>query len=83
VEHWVRALRTECLNWLLNWNRHRLEQVLAANVGHYGTGRPHRGIDCDMPMPPSVATATVPRLTGSIERVDVLGGLIPVYRRAA
>jgi hypothetical protein len=45
AERWVRTVRTECLDWLLIWNRQHLERVLAAYVRHYNTARPHRGIN--------------------------------------
>jgi hypothetical protein len=65
----------------LNWNRRHLHNVLTQYVEHYNLGRPHRGIDLEVPMPAS----TVSRLPsgGEVDRVDVLGGLIHEYRRAA
>jgi hypothetical protein len=35
--------------WMLIWNRRHLENVVAAQVRHYSTGRPHRGVDLNMP----------------------------------
>ena len=51
-------MRTECLDWTLIWNRHHLQRVLTRYLEHYNTGRPHRGIDLDLPAPPPVATVT-------------------------
>jgi putative transposase len=82
AERWVRTVRTECLDWTLIWNQGHLERVLTRYVGHYNTGRPHRGIDLDAPVPLPVTVAAVPAVR-AIERVDVLGGLIHEYRRAA
>jgi putative transposase len=83
AERWVRTARTECLDWILVWNRRHLERVLAGYVGHYNTARPHRGIDLDVPVPPvDIERARTGRV-GRIERADVLGGLIHEYRRAA
>ena len=83
AERWVRTVRTECLDWVLIWNRRHLEQVLAAYVAHYNTARPHRGIDLDVPAadgePAPASLAEIRR----IERVDVLGGLVHEYRHAA
>jgi len=79
AERWVRSVRTECLDWILIWNRRHLERVLAAYVDHYNRARPHRGIDLEIPAAPD----KVPPRTGPIERVDVLGGLIHEYHRAA
>jgi transposase InsO family protein len=76
-ERWIRTARVECLDWV--WNRSHLERVLAAYVRHYNTARPHRALQLDLPIPgPAPADLTAP-----IERVDVLGGLVHEYRRAA
>jgi putative transposase len=45
----VRTLRTECLDWVLVWNRRHLQQVVAEYVAHYNTARPHRGINLEVP----------------------------------
>jgi transposase InsO family protein len=83
AERWVRTVRTECLDWLLIWNRRHLEQVLTVYVEHYNTARPHRGINLDVPAaqrePASADVSQIER----IERVDVLGGLVHEYRHAA
>ena len=79
AERWVRSVRAECLDWILVWNCRHLERVLSAYVDHYDRARPHRGISLEIPMAPD----KVPLRTGPIERVDVLGGLIHEYQRAA
>jgi hypothetical protein len=83
AERWVRTVRTECLDWVLICNRRHLERVLTAYVDHYNMGRPHRGIDLNMPVtstePPLVSIEQLRR----VEWTDVLGGLIHEYRRAA
>jgi hypothetical protein len=68
----------------LVWNRRHLEYVLAQYVGHYNAARPHRGIDLDVPVPPT-AEPTPPEIREirRIERADVLGGLVHEYHRAA
>jgi transposase InsO family protein len=83
AERWVRTVRTECLDWTLIWNRQHLQRVLTRYLEHYNTSRPHRGIDLEIPVPAPVATVTTLPAAGRIERVDVLGGLIHEYRRAA
>jgi putative transposase len=83
AERWVRTVRTECLDWTLIWNRRHLQRVLTAYLEHYNTGRPHRGLDLEVPVPTPVATVTALPAGGRVERVDVLGGLIHEYRRAA
>jgi putative transposase len=79
AERWVRTVRAECLDWTLIWNRQHLQRVLTSYLEHYNTSRPHRGIDLDIP----VATVTALPTGRRVERVDVLGGLIHEYRRAA
>jgi transposase InsO family protein len=83
AERWERTVRTECLDWVLVWNRRHLEHVLAQYLAHYNTARPHRGIDLDVPVstaePPPANLESIRR----IERTDVLGGLIHDYRQAA
>lgn len=81
AERWVRSVREECLDWVLILNRPHLERVLVAYVAHYNAARPHRGLNLDVPV--AAADITRPPDSGSVERVDVLGGLIHEYRRAA
>jgi putative transposase len=82
AERWGRTVRDECLNWTLIWTRRHLHHVLTQYVEHDNLGRPHRGIDLQVLVPPP---APVTRLQSvrEVERVDVLGGLIHEYRRAA
>jgi putative transposase len=83
AERWVRTVRIECLDWLLIFNVHHLQQVLDRYLTHYNAARPHRGneltapIATTQPTPPS--TAQIRR----IERDDLLGGLVHEYRHAA
>src|SRR3989440_798853 len=79
AERWVRSVRAECLDWVLIWDRRHLERVLTAYVAHYNLARPHRGIGLEVP----AVTDDVPLRTGPIDRIDVLGGLIHEYHRAA
>ena len=82
AERWVRTVRTECLDWLLIRNRRHLEHVLAVYIQHYNSGRPHRGIGLQIPLPTAQPPASADR-GQQIERVDRLGGLIHEYRHAA
>jgi transposase InsO family protein len=83
AERWVGTARRECLDWVLIWNRSHLYRVLTAYVAHYNTARPHRSLGLDMPVPAPIASVTALPSVGHVERVDVLGGLIHEYRRAA
>jgi len=83
AERWVRTVRAECLDWALIWNQRHLEHVLHRYVAHYNSGRPPRGIDLNVPAPTAAAPVTPLALAGRVERVDILGGLVHEYRRAA
>ena len=83
AERWVRTLRTECLDWALIWNRRHLETVVARYMAHYNAGRPHRGIDLEVPVPASQPVPASVKQIRRIERVNVLGGLVHEYRHAA
>jgi len=83
AERWVRTVRSECLDWTLVWNRAHLQRVLTTYVRHYNTGRPHRGINLEVPVPTERALKACTDPHARVERVDVLGGLIHEYRRAA
>ena len=77
AERFVRAVRGECLDWLLVGGERHLRRVLVAYLDHYHAERPHRGLRLRPPDPPDRPS------TGPIERRDRLGGLIHEYHRAA
>jgi transposase InsO family protein len=84
AERWVRTVRAECLDWTLVWNEHQLHRVLTEYLRHYNTARPHRSLDLQPPHPASRLALVEPDTAMSpVQRVDVLGGLIHEYRRAA
>jgi hypothetical protein len=76
----VRTVRSECLDWILVRTARHLHRVLSIYLMHYNTARPHRGLKLQVPVQ---AAARMGCADGSIERIDVLGGLIHEYRRAA
>jgi putative transposase len=80
AERFVRTIRSECLDWLLILGRRHLGRVLGIYTAHYNRARPHRGLAL---LPPESASAAVPPTAGTIERRDLLGGLIHEYRAAA
>jgi putative transposase len=79
-ERWVRTVRSECLDWILVRTARHLHRALSIYLMHYNTARPHRGLKLQVPVQ---AAARMGCADGSIERIDVLGGLIHEYRRAA
>jgi transposase InsO family protein len=84
AERWVRTVRAECLDWTLVWNQRQLHRVLTEYLRHYNTARPHRGLDLLPPRPaPQLRLVEPDTVVSPVQRVDVLGGLIHEYRRAA
>jgi putative transposase len=83
AERWVRTVRTECLDWILIWNENHLRKVLSSYVAHYNGGRPHRGLNLDIPTPLRDNGKDGGPDDGAVERTDILGGLIHEYHRAA
>ncbi|MBA3947681.1 MAG: transposase [Herpetosiphonaceae bacterium] len=78
AERWIRSIREECLDKVVILNERHLHRVLTAYVDYYNTARPHQGIAQRCPVP----LENVPR-DGSIERRDILGGVIHDYQRRA
>jgi putative transposase len=77
AEPWVRSVREECLDHILILSQAHLRRVLNTFIDYYNTARPHQGLGQQSPIPR--------RLTcdgGSIQRRDVLGGIIGDYYRA-
>ena len=72
------------MDWTLIWNDGKLRRVLTEYLRHYNMVRPHRSLDLQPPRPVSRLTSVEPVIgRSSVERVDVLGGLIHEYRCAA
>jgi transposase InsO family protein len=80
AERFVRTVRAECLDWLLILGRRHLERVLRSYTAHYNGERPHRSLAL---LAPDASNRRAQVATDSIERCDVLGGLIHEYRTAA
>jgi transposase InsO family protein len=84
AERWVRTIRNDCLDRLLILGWRQLEHVLRVYVTHYNEHRPHRSLDLRPPNPVErAATTTEPRAIPSIQRRDLLGGLVHEYAEAA
>jgi putative transposase len=80
AERFVRTVRGECLDWLLILGRRHLEHVLSTYVTHYNRERPHRALAL---VPPEAISGGDLPAAATIERHDLLGGLIHEYRAAA
>jgi putative transposase len=80
AERFVRTVRAECLDWLLILGRRHLEHVLHIYTTHYNRERPHRALAL---LPPETIDGADPPAAATIERHDLLGGLIHEYRAAA
>jgi putative transposase len=80
AERFVRTVRAECLDWLLILGRRHLEHVFRRYVTHYNAERPHRALAL---LSPAGLDRRNQTSVNTIERHDVLGGLIHEYRAAA
>jgi putative transposase len=80
AERFVRTVRAECLDWLLILGRRHLEHVLRRYVTHYNAERPHRALAL---LSPAGSDKRNQLAANTIERHDLLGGLIQEYRAAA
>jgi len=80
AERWVGTVRRECLDQILIINAQHLQRVLAEFVDHYNGHRPHRALRQQAPEP---RLRVVPADCGTVERHQVLGGLINEYRLVA
>lgn len=78
AERWVRTVREGCLDKLLVDNERHLRQVMDEYVAHYNQSRPHQGIEQLTPIP-----FPGPQTDGSVQRREVLGGIIHEYYREA
>jgi transposase InsO family protein len=78
AERFVRTVRQECLDQLVILNERHLRRVLKEYADFYSTRRPHQGLAQQCPVP-----LVFPSEQGSIQRRDVLGGIVHDYRRAA
>jgi transposase InsO family protein len=83
AQRWVRTVRSECLDWTLVWNDRQLYRVLTEYLRHYNTVRPHRSLELQPPRATRLTLLEPGGHRSSVQRVDVLGGLIHEYRRAA
>jgi transposase len=88
AERWVRTVREECLDHILIINETHLRNVLREFVNdYYNTARPHQGIDQQIPNHKAAQISAFPHgkppRTGSVQRRQVLGGIINDYYRVS
>ena len=81
AERWIETLRTESLDPLLILGPPASRSHPSDLCQHYNRRRPHRGLKLGVPesIPPIEEADGVP----DIERLDLLGGLVHEYIRAA
>jgi putative transposase len=85
LERWIGSVRRECLDRILILGRRQLTQVLRVYTRHYNEHRPHRALSL---RPPDSVDAPAARgdpieLAASLQRRDLLGGLLHEYQAAA
>jgi putative transposase len=81
AERFVRTIRQECLDHLVGVSRQHLESVLDKYVQHYNQARPHRGLHVGPPITRTFPLSPIDN--GTVTRLDILGGIIHEYVRAA
>lgn len=80
AERWVSTIRRECFDRMLIFSERQLVRVLSEYEDHYNTHRPHRALEQLSPVPDVDIGG---HKDGSVERTEILGGLINEYRHAA
>jgi transposase InsO family protein len=80
AERWVSTIRRECLDRMLIFSERQLIGVLSEYQNHYNQHRPHRALG---QLPPILEIDIGGNDDGTVERTEVLGGLINEYRHAA
>ncbi len=75
---WIRSVRAEWLDQLLILNERHLHRVLTKYTAYFNHARPHQGLSQQCPVATTQAV-----LQASVQRRDVLGGIIHDYYRQA
>jgi hypothetical protein len=88
AERWIRSVREECLDHILILNETHLRNVLLEFINdYYNPARPHQGLDQRIPSHKAAQTSSFPHgkppRTGSVQRRQVLGGIVNDYYRAS
>jgi len=80
AERWVSTVRRECLDRMLIVNQRQLVRVLTEYEKHYNAHRPHRALK---QLSPNADAKISGDGDGTVQRKELLGGLINEYRHAA
>jgi putative transposase len=78
AERWIRSVREECLDKLLNINQTHLRRVMRDYIEFFNNARPHQGIVQQIPIP-----LIGHKTAGPVHCRNVLGGIIHDYYRDA
>ncbi len=82
AERWISTVRRECLDRLLIFSEGKLRSVVAEYETHYNEHRPHRALAQRAPLT-DAGSGPSGELSATVQRTEVLGGLIHEYRCAA
>jgi putative transposase len=76
AEHFVKSIKTECLDQMILYGEKSLRHCVREYVAHYHAERNHQGIANAIPFPDE-------RLdnTGKVSKSERLGGLLKYYHR--
>ncbi len=77
AEHWVRSIKTECMNRIIPFGFTSLERSVNEFVTHYNQESPHQGIGNEL------IDGSKDSGTGEVITDEQLGGLLKHYHRAA
>ncbi len=81
AERWIRSIESECLSKLTLFGEASLRRAVTQFIEHYHLERPHQGKRNQLLFPSPVSPPS-PR-AGRIQCLELLGGLLKFYQRAA
>jgi hypothetical protein len=81
AERWVRSVKSECLDRMIQFGEDSLRRALREYGGHFLEERPHQGLGNELIERPT--GGAVPVECGRVVESERLGGLLRSYRRVA
>jgi transposase InsO family protein len=81
-ERFIGSVRRELLDHILILSERHLRRTIATYVRYFNHGRPHQGINGQIPIPASAPPPIIPPLS-QLRRIPILGGLHHDYQWAA